>query len=485
MLVNEFIRIPKKGLRKIKHYEKIGYSTDSEFIIIKVSDLTPGSRQKIDVKCDFCNKLVNITYKEYYRNVLNNNKYACSKICGSIKAKESNIIKYGVEYPMILKDIQEKAKKTNIKKYGTEYLQQSEFIKNKTQRTLLDKYGVYHISKSEEIRKKTSKISLDDNYINYIGENLSLFKCEYVGHNFSISNDNYFQRKKNNLPICTICNPIGDSKSIKEEQIFEFIKSIYSDNIIRTYRDGLEIDIYLPKIKLGFEFNGLYWHSDNFIDKRYHLNKTEYFSEKGIRIIHIWEDDWINKRNIIESQIKNLLGLTENKIFARRCQIREIKDSKISTKFLNENHIQGSVRSNLKLGLYYGNELVSLMTFDNYEGRKKMEAGGWNLSRFCNKLNTNVIGGASKILKYFIKNYKVFRLISYADRDWSIGNLYEKLGFKRISESKPDYKYIINKNRIHKSRFRKSFTNISESKLNIPKVWDCGKIKFEKIINLF
>lgn len=128
------------------------------------------------------------------------------------------------------------------------------------------------------------------------------------------------------------------------------------------------------------------------------------------------------------------------------------------------------------------------MTFDNYEGRKKMPIGNWNINRFCNKLNTYVVGGASKILKHFIKNYDVSRIISYADRDWSEGNLYKKLGFNKISESNPDYKYIYENKRIHKSRFRKSRlkTNLSErqemKKSQIQRVWDCGKIKWEFLI---
>jgi hypothetical protein len=182
-----------------------------------------------------------------------------------------------------------------------------------------------------------------------------------------------------------------------------------------------------------------------------------------------------------------LIGNTKNKIFARKCQIKECGVSE-SREFLDKNHIQGFANSVKKIGLYHNNELIGLMTFDYYEGRKKMEEGGWNLSRFCNVLNTNVVGGASKLLKHFIKKYNPNRIISYADKDWSIGNLYYKLGFKKINETKPDYKYIINKKRVHKSKYRKSIlkTDLTESeqmKINgINRIWDCGKIKFEFIL---
>ena len=269
--------------------------------------------------------------------------------------------------------------------------------------------------------------------------------------------------------------------------LFNFIEDNYKGVIINNYRDKYEIDIYLPDLKLGFEFNGLYWHSERFKSNDYHLGKTDYFKVKGIRIIHIWEDDWINKENIIKSQILNLLNLTKTNIFARKCTVKEIS-SNISSIFLLNNHIQGNVNSSVKLGIYYNDDLVSVMTFDHFEGRKKMNNNEWNLSRFCNKINVNVIGGASKILSHFIKKYNPDRIISYADKDWSIGNLYYKLGFEIVRENRPDYKYIIGDKRVHKSRYRKSRlnTDLSESiqmnKYGILKIWDCGKIKFEKIL---
>jgi hypothetical protein len=223
-------------------------------------------------------------------------------------------------------------------------------------------------------------------------------------------------------------------------------------------------------------------------EKNYHLNKTNHFKERGVRIIHIWEDDWSFKQEIIKSQIKNLLNQSSEKIFARKCEVKEIRDTKLVSKFLNENHIQGKVNSSLKLGLYYNGELVSIMTFDQFEGRKKMEEGGYNINRFCNKLNTNVIGGASKILNHFIKEYNPSRIVSYADKDWSVGELYKTLGFVNISDTRPDYKYIVNKKRIHKSRYKKSRldTKLTESQatkeLGINRIYDCGKIKFEKIL---
>lgn len=478
MLKSEYIEIPTRGCRKLEYFKDKGYDIESDFLNIKIVDLNIGSRVKIDVICDFCEKEVNITYKEYYRNVSIGNKYACCKYCGSIKAKESNLQKYGEVNAMCLKETQKKQRNTNIKKYGVEFLQQSKKIREKSKYTLMKKYGVDHVSKAEEVRYKISNISKDDLYIRYLSDNESLFICNEGNHEFKIKNDNYYTRNKSNLPICTICYPIGNSSSLKELEFVKFIRSVYKGLIIERYKDILEIDIYLPDLKIGFEFNGLYWHSNLFKEKNYHLEKTNYFKKRGIRIIHIWEDDWINKKNIIQSQVKNWLQLNA-KIYARNCEVKEVSN----TDFLNANHIQGNVSSVLKLGLFYNNQLVSLMTFDHFEGRKKMNDAEWNLNRFCNLLNINVIGGASKLLSYFIKNYNPERIISYADKDWSLGDLYKTLNFNIVYETKPDYKYVIDGKRIHKSRYRKSRTNISESKLDIPKIYDCGKMKFEMIVN--
>lgn len=577
MILDESIIVNSKGCRKTSRYKLLGYDITKESFEVKVSDLTNGSREIVNVECDFCRCVVSITYREYLRNISIGNKYACSKFCGSEKAKESNLEKYGKINAMCLQVTQDKQKNTNLKKYGVEYLQQSKDLKEKSRRTLISKYGVEHISKSEyfkyEFKKtclekygveypmmdksifKKSKLTLllnygvdnpskskkvilkirktnlerygnetyiktedfkmknkntlhkkwisdnimksdifrenrfsiskDINYINYLDNSVSKLKCGN-DHEFNIHIDNYIKRSLSNITLCTICNPIGDSKSIKEKDILCFIESIYNGDIISSYRDVLELDIYLPDLKIGFEFNGLYWHSNEYKEKNYHLYKTNHFKEKGIRVIHIWEDDWDLKKNIIKSQIKNYLGITENKIFARKCQIKEVLDTKLVKKFLDDNHIQGHVNSIKKIGLYYNNELVSLMTFDKFEGRKKMIEGEWNLSRFCSKLNTSVIGGASKLLNYFTNIENITKVISYSDNCWSDGSVYILLGFDRHSEISPDYKYIIDKKRCHKSSFRKSRldTNLSESEymsLNeIRRIYDCGRTKFIK-----
>lgn len=447
------------------------------------------------------------------------------------KAKKTMIDRFGVEYPLQNIDILSKARKTwfnrwgadsskvtnkrketCLKRWGVDVASKSDIIKNKIKASILrkyntlnlleikeikdkidkankDKWGESHVSKSKEYRKKYG-ISNHKNYLKYIADGISLFDCDRgQNHTFEVHIDNYIKRWKSNNPICTSCNPIGDLKSIKEKELYFYIKGIYDGEIIRSYRDGLEIDVYLPDLKIGFEFNGLYWHSESRKSKNYHLEKTNYFKDRDIRIIHIWEDDWTFSRDVIKSQINNWLGLIRDRIWARNCRVKVIENSGMTKEFLNKNHIQGYINSTLTLGLYNNDILVSLMKFDHYEGRKKMQEKDWNLSRFCNRLNTNVVGGASKLLDYFIKEYNPSRIISYADVSWSTGKLYYTLGFNKVSDSQPDYKYILNEKRVHKSRYKKSnliVPNISESEYTksqgINRIWDCGKLKFEKII---
>ena len=209
--------------------------------------------------------------------------------------------------------------------------------------------------------------------------------------------------------------------------------------------------------------------------------------------MHIWEDDWNYKKDIVKSMILNKLGKTPNKIFARKTEIKEINDNKLVREFLDINHIQGFVGSKVKIGLFFENELVSLMTFGNRRvamGKKLTNKGEFELLRFCNKLNTNVIGGASKLFKYFIKNYNPIEITTYADRSFSQGELYRTLGFTFIGKTQPNYYYVINKHKKHRFNFRKDIlikqgfdSNKTEHEImlerKIYRIYDSGNLKFE------
>lgn len=404
------------------------------------------------------------------------------------KVHKTNVEKWGTIYPSQNSDIREKIKSTNLEKWGFTTPSKSVVVKTKIIDTLRLKFGVDNIMFSDIVRSQF-KVSNEENYVGYLGQRVYQFRCNSCENIYEIDYDNYYKRNLRKVNPCTKCFPISQNSSIKEIELRNFIVENYDGEILTNFREGLEIDIYLPDINLGFEFNGLYWHSK--LPKYYHLQKKNHFAEKNIKIINIWEDDWTNRREIIKSQIRYLLHRIPHKIMARNCEIREIFDAITYKEFLNENHIQGYIRSIIKIGLFHGQELVSIMTFDNSEGRKKMNTDEWNLSRFCNKINISIPGAASKLLSYFIKKYKPKRIISFADFDWSNGDLYYKLGFDLVKKLKPDYKYVVDGNRINKQRLtkkklykNKSIIDMTESQitnlLEIPKIYNVGQLKFEK-----
>jgi hypothetical protein len=262
------------------------------------------------------------------------------------------------------------------------------------------------------------------------------------------NNSTYFNNSQ--LKYTTFCHSKSciNNTSNGEIELFNFIKSLDSNTIHKYFITRREYDIKINNILI--EYNGLYWHSDAIQeDKNYHLNKLKLANDNRYSLLTIWEDDWEIKKDIIKSMICSRLNKTTNKIYARKCEIREVKDVK---DFLNENHLQGWCQSSIRLGLYYHDNLVSLMTFGkrNIHKNKKIE-----LLRFCNILNTNVIGGASKLFSYFLKNYEYDSIITYANCDYSNGNLYEKLKFKKIKHTGLNFWWVKDKIKYNRSTFMK------------------------------
>lgn len=432
------------------------------------------------------------------------------------KIKSTFTKKYG-GHPMKNENIKNKVKKTNLEKYGVDNIfKDNEYIKsktieklgvpnpnmlettvNKTKKTNLEKYGVstsllLEKNRDKNIKSKLKKFNKKYKSLNIINDkgNYVTLKCDVCQNDYEIDRSLLFYRFDNNLNCCTICNEVNELRSIKEKELSDFILSLGFDVKIndRTILNGKEIDIFVVDKNIGFELNGLYYHSDIFKNNDYHLNKTKECEKLGIRLIHIFEDEWDNKKDIVKSRVKNLLGITEKKVYGRNCIIKQVP-TKEKTKFLNENHIQGTVGSKLNYGLYYNDELISIMTFGC--GRKIMNGLDyeWELLRFCNKINYSVIGGASKLLKTFIKENLPKQLISYADIRWSDGNLYNVLGFDKINESSPNYFYVVNKKREHRFKYRKNILikegydyKLTEQEImserGFNRIYDCGNMVF-------
>jgi very-short-patch-repair endonuclease len=421
---------------------------------------------KIIPKCKICNNNVNWSNS--------NRKYFiyCSNKCINLD-----------------KDIKEKIKNTSLLKYGVTNFSKSNLFKEKEKELILT-------SNNSSINRMLNRV---DNkvteYIKHDNNKNVYFFCNNCNKEFIINSNLLTSRLANNTTICTNCNKNKSYSNI----INIILNNLKAENIIfesnnRKILNGKEIDIYLPDYKLGIEIDGLFWHSELFKDKNYHLNKTEECEKQGIQLLHIFEDEINNKLKIVMSIIKNKIGLVDNKIFARKCQIKEINNN-TSKEFLNNNHIQGNVNSKVKIGLFYNNELVGIMTFGKKRiamGNKIRVDGEYEMLRFCNKLNTSIIGGAGKLLSYFIKNYQPKSILTFADRRYSNGNLYKQLKFCHIKNTKPNYYYVILSNitREHRFKYRKNIlvqqgfdSNKTEHQImlerKIPKIFDSGHMKFE------
>lgn len=280
------------------------------------------------------------------------------------------------------------------------------------------------------------------------------------------------------------------------QEVIDFIVSHYSGEIIINDRsllgDGREIDIVVPEKKLAIEYNGVWshlyrpWESRESLIKgpNYHRSKAVTCREKGFKLFMIWSDDWKIKNDIIRSMLLTKMGIVTDKAYARKCYVKEIekRDGKL---FLDENHLQGKDNASLYLGLFNGNELVSVMSFGRSRYNKKYK---WELSRFSVRKNLSVTGGFSKLLSHFMKGNSG-SIISYADFDHSHGEVYSKNGFTKIVENKASYWYVKKNSEIMEHRFKYRKGKISNDgdnrteweimqSMGYNKIFDCGTIAF-------
>ena len=419
--------------------------------------------------------------------------------------EESYFKKLGVNNPWKSKVVQDKIKQQNIEKYGVEYSWQREDVKEKSKQTSLNKYGYDHYSKTDEYKEQSRQRNMQ-NRINAVKTGLNAHISDEALKIVSTKNTfvDYLQSlDKDNRTIVNIAKDLGYSESrigyfIKLYDCKELIKSMkYSshfeneiidmlnidkDCIYKSDRNVIypyEIDVYIPLYNLGIEFNGNYWHSDIYKENDYHQQKSLKAQEKGIFIYHIFEYEWNDerKRPIIESQLLNLCHKNKQKIYARKCEIREIKDNKLIREFLDKNHLQGYRQSKIKLGLFYNNELVSIMTFGK-PYLNKSDKYEWELYRFCNKLNTSVVGAFGKLFKYFIRNYNPKNVLTYSDFAKGDGHTYEKLGFKKLELTIPNYMWCNNNKDLSRYQTQMKNENIIMRDNNYYKIYDCGNNKY-------
>ena len=273
---------------------------------------------------------------------------------------------------------------------------------------------------------------------------------------------------------CPKCSSIY---SKNELELYDYIKQIYPKEIIHHHKlnNRTEIDVFIPELNIGFEYNGTYWHCDKNRDKNYHYDKVTAAQNEGIRLIHIWDYEWINNHEHIKSYIKAQLGLCEHRIFARKCEVREINFK--TAKLLLEYHQQKATAANHYIGLYYDNELVLVMLFgkNNNNGNKKIAE--WEVKREVCKEGYSVVGGKSKVFSYFVKKYNPKSIVSYVDRSKFTGKSYEILGFELSHIVQSRYDWVYENSLIFKKRQPRIYKKMKQlyEENKVMRIYDSGR----------
>lgn len=450
------------------------------------------------VKCKACGKVLRLDnareHKEYCSGKCATNssevrektkstmqqKYGCDAPaqCKEIRDKQCATMKerYGAEYTLSSKALSEKQTKTVIEKYGVDKIGKSKEVHDKIRNTVMTKYGVEHYSQTDEFKEQSSTLNRkkgyallerwkdyvvplfsEDEYEGLQGIHLGKvykWKCVQCGCEFEFGSrhSGLHEELGTCFPACPNCHK--KYVSFEEQQLLDFIKSIYSGEILTNTRNviyPLELDIYIPEKKIAIEFDGLYWHSEEKGKTHlYHANKTTLCENNGIQLLHIFEDEWIEHENIVKDRIRSLLGIGQKRVFARNCIVNEI-DSKESNEFLESNHLQGKDNAPIRYGLFNKGELVSVMTFGKARFSNNYD---YEMIRFASKSGIIVIGGASKLLAHFRKSHSG-SIVSYADRRYSNGSLYEKIGFVKDHVSQPNYWWFKSKSKLSRYECQK------------------------------
>jgi hypothetical protein len=401
-------------------------------------------------------RICSVCSKRYYLKKSRKSSYCSIKCKNSLigrqilnqKIEKSCLSRYGVSNCFQSEQHKEKAKITNLKKYGVENVANSIELNEKRKLTNLEKYGSENVMRSSLIKSKV-RSTFKKNYYNTLVKRLEL---KQIVPNFNVD---YFVKNTSYSYKCKACNQNFESefsndqhvfcpsnkckcKSIGEQEIFGFVNSLVKNIECnkRFYGNNgrmlAEIDVFLPDYNFGIEYCGLYWHSELFRDKKYHYEKWAVLNKLGITVVQVFEHEWNEKKEIVKSIISNYLGKSF-KIHARNCLIKEITNKEYEN-FCIENHIQGYASAKVRIGLFYEDRIIEAISFNK-------KGPGFECIRLCTKLNHSVIGGFSKLLRHFIKNYNPNSIFSYINLRFFSGAGYLKNGFKELGITNPGYFY--------------------------------------------
>jgi hypothetical protein len=210
-----------------------------------------------------------------------------------------------------------------------------------------------------------------------------------------------------------------------------------------------EIDVYVPATRLGVEYHGLYYHCGIEAGKK-HRDKWVKATENGIRLIQVFEDEWVHNRPACENRLSAMLG-GGVKYDARKCLVEKLPYS-VAAAFLARIHLQGSgSKTGYCYGLKYQGILVAVATFGKVRDGAGNSSAGWEVLRYAS-LGT-VRGGFSRLFTYFKSETSPTSVLSWCDLRWGDGRLYKATGFTSHGVSKPDYWWADCAKRVRVSRY--------------------------------
>lgn len=400
------------------------------------------------------------------------------------KRSKTNLERYGASNVFASEQIKDKIKQKNIEKFGVEHNWQRPDVKKHIKQTNLDRYGVEVAFQSDvvinhfvENRKNNIKKFMKENDYTTRQEVIDKYGCGWLVLDIElVYKYNKAFVKNSDLPKIEEYSKINHYQCSQFElNILNYIKSIYSNEILtntRTILKPYELDIYIPEKKIAIECNGSYWHDNQHKDKLYHINKSKACQNQGIRLIHIYEWEWLRYPEKIKQLLNIALGRM-NKIYARQCEVRVI-DNNIAHSFNEKTHLQGHRNAQVTYGLYYRDELVQLMSFSKTRYNRNLKGENeWEIIRGCPGSNNIVVGGVSKLFKHFIEDYKPAKVFSYCDFNKFDGKSYIALGMVFDGYTGPN-KWIILDRNVVIDRNPKKYQEYKD----YPVLWGSGSLKF-------
>lgn len=361
-------------------------------------------------------------------------RYGVDNMLKHRKTRKAFTDKYGVSNPVYVDSIKEKTAKTNVSKYGFACVLLSDKVKKSS---ILKVKSRRYESFLAKLSAKCIMPQFDKQY--YLLNNPPFeYKCTRCNELFTTDNTNPIR-------VCCLNHP-NSSKS--EESIARFIEQETGLTVEQRYKltfdnKTIEIDVFIPSLLIGIEFNGMYWHSNIHKNKTYHQDKKLLCHKSGIDLISVFENDWVNNERVVKSIILSRLGFYKKTIYARKCTVH-VASNKEYNAFMNENHLSGTKPASIKLALLYDGVPVMMASMSN---KNKY----FELERMATKIGYKVTGGFSKLIKRLYEHVKL-PIHSYINYSYFNGEGYKSVGFTITRLTKPGYCYFKNSNRTTISR---------------------------------